>query len=389
MQTNGYWENNAVKLIHSGKAYFDLLKYNIRNSALEIMIHAYIFKDDQTGLEIIKEMIQASKRRCKIFLLLDGIASSISHENLKRLKEAGVYIHFFEPFLSGKSYYFGRRLHQKICVFDNHTALVGGINIADRYNDILTQKAWLDYAIEIKGNAVNDISKYCKSWWEDKVKLEFEVKHDDPNKYKYGNSKVRVRRNDWTKHLNEISLSYLEMFRNAEHEIVILCSYFLPGKTIRRAIIRAAERGVNIKVILAGRSDITISKHAERWLYDWLFRQKIEIYEYQKNILHGKLAICDEKWMTIGSYNMNNLSTYVSIECNVDIIDKEFCSSVREEMKSIIEKDCTKINVSTNRIKHNPLVQFYRWLCYFFLVWVLRFTTFYFKRSKGKSKTIL
>ncbi|MEY4702863.1 MAG: hypothetical protein RIR96_760 [Bacteroidota bacterium] len=390
MEKNGFCDNNNVKLIQSGRTYFDLMKSHIIGSKKEIIIHAYIFKDDITGEDIIKSLIEASNRNCKVFVLVDGIASSISNENIHRLRQAGVYLQFFEPFLRGKSYYFGRRLHQKIAIFDRDTALVGGINIADRYNDILDKRAWLDFAIEIKGNSVGDIFTYCKTWWDEKLwKTEDDSIFPTKNETYFGNTKIRTRRNDWTKHLNEISTSYLEMFRTAEDEIIILCSYFLPGKTIRRALIRAAQRGINIIVILAGRSDITISKHAERWLYDWLFRHKIKVYEYQKNILHGKLAICDRKWMTIGSYNMNNLSTYVSIEFNVDISDKTFCNDVRNKLQNIIDDDCKIINLKKNHIRHNPFAQFYRWLCYFFLEWILAFTTFYFKRPKGKSKTTL
>ena len=81
------------------------------------------------------------------------------------------------------------------------------------------------------------------------------------------------------------------MLRNADSGVIILCSYFLPGKVIRRNIVQAIKRGVSVKVIAAGSSDVMLAKHAERWLYDWLLRKGVELYEYQQNVLHGKLAV--------------------------------------------------------------------------------------------------
>ena len=93
---------------------------------------------------------------------------------------------------------------------------------------------------------------------------------------------------------------------------------------MRRLLTNAAKRGVKIKVITAGPSDIMLAKHAERWMYDWLLRNKIELYEYQPAILHAKVAVCDSEWITIGSYNLNNISAYASIELNLDVHNADF-----------------------------------------------------------------
>ena len=127
-------------------------------------------------------------------------------------------------------------------------------------------------------------------------------------------SEVRIRRNDWVRRKNEITATYVSMLRTANKQITILCSYFLPVKVIRKQMVYAVKRGVSIRVIAAGRSDVMLAKYAERWLYDWLLRNGIELYEYQRNVLHGKIAVSDDEWITIGSYNINNISTYAGIE---------------------------------------------------------------------------
>jgi cardiolipin synthase len=177
---------------------------------------------------------------------------------------------------------------------------------------------------------------------------------------------------------NQVSKTYIEMLGNAKSHITILCSYFLPGKTIRRLLSNASRRGVKIKVITAGRSDVMTAKHAERWLYDWLLRNKIELYEYQKNILHGKIAVCDSAWMTAGSYNINNISAYASIELNLDVKNAFFSIQVEDILEKIITEDCIAINEKDD--SRNIFIQFQRWLSYQFIRMIFYLFTFYFKQ---------
>jgi cardiolipin synthase len=92
----------------------------------------------------------------------------------------------------------------------------------------------------------------------------------------------------------------------------------------------AARRGVSVKVILAGKSDIMLSKNAERYLYDWLLRKKIGIYEFQPTVLHAKITVCDSEIVTIGSFNVNNISAYASLELNLDVKHKRIRGIYRE-----------------------------------------------------------
>ena len=144
-------------------------------------------------------------------------------------------------------------------------------------------------------------------------------------------------------------------------------------------MIDAVKRGVKIQVITAGVSDVKVAKSAERWLYDWLLRNKIELYEYQENVLHGKMALCDSEWMTIGSYNINNISAYASIELNLDVHNPYFVSNTRNVLQQIIEKDCMPISMEEHLRTKNIFKQFGRWLSYGFIRTVFHLFTFYFK----------
>ena len=113
----------------------------------------------------------------------------------------------------------------------------------------------------------------------------------------------------------------------------------------------ATRRGVKVKVILTGTADVPMIKYAERYIYRWLFRHKIEVYEYQKNVLHAKIATADGVLMTVGSFNVNNLSAYGSVECNLDVNDASFVASVDKELDQIIERDCIQVTEQDMRKK--------------------------------------
>ena len=191
-----------------------------------------------------------------------------------------------------------------------------------------------------------------------------------------------MKRNDWVRRKNEISASYIEMFRKAQSHITILCSYFLPGKVMRRLLTNAAKRGVKIKVITAGPSDIMLAKHAERWMYDWLLRNKIELYEYQPAILHAKVAVCDSEWITIGSYNLNNISAYASIELNLDIRNEKLVTGVEQTLETIIQKECVVISTEKHIQAKSIFKQFIRrYSCQVIRIIFCQLTFYYKQRS--------
>lgn len=170
------------------------------------------------------------------------------------------------------------------------------------------------------------------------------------------------------------------MMLGAKSHITILCSYFLPGSIMRKTMKRAVKRGVKIKVVMAGKSDLVVAKNAERFMYDWLLRNKVEIYEYQDNILHGKIAVCDSKWMTIGSYNVNDISAYASIELNLDVNNATFAKHVEQTIDEIIANDCLYITREIHSHSKNILRQFFRWVSYEIFRLTFNVFTFYFKQ---------
>ena len=378
---------NKVQLIRGGKEYFDLLVHLINEATESIHLQTYIYANDETGARVATALKAAAKRKVQVYLLADGYASqTLSQKFITELLEAGVNFRFFEPLLKSKHFYFGRRMHHKIFVADAKFAVVGGINVANRYNEMPGNPSWLDFALYSEGEIAKELCVLCwKTWNSFPVKMRKTSCEKMHPLFKFTGeeiSRIRMRRNDWVRRKNEISATYIEMFRNAQSHITILCSYFLPGKIIRKLLRNAAKRGVTIKVIVTDRSDIMLAKHAERWLYDWLLRNNIELFEYQPAVLHAKIAVCDSKWLTIGSYNINNLSAYASIELNLDVNNANFASGVEQTLTTIIQNECVAINKEKHIQTNNVFKQFIRWASYQILRIIFYMLTFYYKQKK-------
>ncbi len=373
------------RLVRGGKEYFSLLLRLVEQSVRFIQLQTYIFDEDETGIQLANSLKAAAERGVEVYLLVDGYASqSLSKKFIAELRQAGIHFRFFEPLLKSRHFYFGRRMHHKIFVSDAAYALVGGINISNRYNDMPGTPAWLDFAYYTEGNTAKELCVLCWKTWNG-FSTNTGVAPCEKNCFcltgtAAENRFVRLRRNDWVRSKNEISRTYQHMFRQAHTSITIMCSYFLPGNSIRRLLGKAARRGVKIKVVTAGLSDVMLAKHAERWLYDWLLRNKIEVYEYQPSVLHAKLAICDGHWFTIGSYNLNKISAYASIELNLDVHRTGMAKATDKMIAEIIRHDCRPITMEGHLRSKNPFIQFVRWCSYQLIGIIIHLLTFYYKQ---------
>jgi len=361
-QTQNSDHTDPVRLIYSGNDYFDTLEPLLQSAKQTIHLQTYIFEDDETGNRVATALKEAAKRGVEVFMILDGYGSrSLSEKFVAELRLAGIHFRFFSPFFSFQNIYIGRRLHQKVVVVDAQTALIGGINIADKYRGTATQSPWLDYAVLLNGTICGAIQGICEQIYGRKVKIK-RFKKNVPTENGDANFSVSIRQNDRFRKKREISDSYLRAIKSAKVTIYIVGSYFLPGKKLRKALVKAAKRGVSVHIILAGISDIPLFQSATAYLYALLFRAKINIYEYKKSVLHGKVATVDGEWATIGSFNLNYLSAYGSIELNVDVHNTPFAAALKQHLEVLITADCDIIQPENQN--NNWIEKVKRWTSY-------------------------
>ena len=350
-------------LVYSGEDYFSRLERIILESKFEIHIQTYIFDFDATGQRVIEALKIAASKNVKIHILIDGFGSMLFPQDLiNELKKEGIDIRIFSPLFSANSLYIGRRLHHKIVIADAKCALIGGINIAEKYLGNEKFAPWLDYAVEINDeNIGKSLQELCREiFFRKRIIRRKEIKSVQENTE---NIIINVLQNDWLKRKNEIFKTYINKISSAQKEIVIVSSYFFPGKKLIATLNKASKNNVTIKLILSGISDVPMARRASCHLYSKLLSNNIEIYEWKKSVLHGKTAVIDSKWTTIGSFNLNNLSSFASIEMNVAIDSERFAKDYLMHLHNIIAQ-CERITPETLKLTHGLTAKFTNWISY-------------------------
>jgi cardiolipin synthase len=348
----------SIETVFSGEDYFSRLQRMINKAESEIHLQTYIFENDATGMKIAECLKEAAMRKVNVYVLLDGYGSNtLPGELTNNLIKHGVNLRFF----SANIVLIGRRLHHKVVVADGKTALIGGINIADKYHGTKTEEPWLDFALQIEGKIAEPLQELCRNTY-------FRKKRQTRKKIKaafYSDDRISVRilQNDWLKRKNEICIAYLKSIRNAKKEVIIVGSYFLPGRRLIDALKKVARNGVKLKLILSGISDVPLVRRASRYLYSSLLKNNIELYEWKKSVLHGKAAVVDSEWITIGSFNLNHLSSYGSIEMNVEIASPEFAAYFASHLYTVIAQS-EKITAETLKARKGIVSRLLNWFSY-------------------------
>jgi len=383
-KSNQYTSHNIVRVVKGGSDYFDSIEEIADNARYSLHLQTYIFDEDETGNKVAAALIRAAQRNVYVYLLVDGYASQqLSAQFISRLKEAGVHFGFFEPFFRSGTFYIGRRLHHKIIVADGAVCMAAGINISNRYNDLGKNKAWLDWAIHATGEVARGIDNVCVKRWNASITRKKCLATANPvQALPVEECMVRIRQNDWVFSKTQITKSYHEIFHTANKEVIMMTSYFWPPQKLLNTMAAASRRGIKIKLVLTAHADVPLSKYAERYLYPWLFRNNIEVYEYQANILHGKVAVCDDQWLTAGSYNVNNISAFASVELNLDVRNAKIATEINQELEKIIIDDCVQVTEIAFKKQNNAFKRFFMYCSYRFIHLIFFLFTFYFIQQR-------
>ena len=328
-----------MELLYSGKSFFDALEACIQRAQQTLWVQVYILNPDETGRWVLGLLREAAERGVRVSLLLDAYGSmDLGGQWVAEIRQAGIEFRFFGRLFS-KNLSIGRRLHHKIVVADGQELLIGGINFADRYNEVQGQPAWLDFAVYLRGPLALHAQQRCAQIWARRRWAR--LRH-----LQAGSNGVlaRLSANDWLRGQQEISTRLRYAIRHARQDLIIGAAYFVPTAWMLFELRRAARRGVRVRLLLGKYSDVGLALRATRFLYDWLLREGMEVYEFKEGVLHAKIFVADNCWVSVGSYNLNYLSAFTSLELNLDIADADFGQQVAGELEKILEMRCEHID---------------------------------------------
>lgn len=378
---------NRITLLKNGAQLFPAMIKAINAATSEIRLESYMFCNDVAGNEIAEALKRAAKRNVKVQVLVDGIGTLGTPQSFfDDMQLAGIAVLVFRPesrlFNVKKSRL--RRVHRKIALIDGRVGFVGGINLIDDMNECMSEFPRYDYAVQVEGPVLADV--YLEmvklwrtvSWWKfgkrDKAfplpnfpthvpaPLEHETKKGDTN--------ILFVVRDNFHHRRDIESAYLSAVGHARSEVLITSPYFLPGHHFRRALMSATKRGVKVILLLQGRADHALLQQATRALYTQLLSAGIDIFEYHRSMLHGKVAVVDNDWATVGSSNLDPFSLLLNREANVVVIDEKFAGELRASVMEEIRSNATQLD-PTDWKKRKLLDRASSWIAYGFARWVM------------------
>ncbi|MDD0843555.1 cardiolipin synthase ClsB [Pseudomonas sp. Gutcm_11s] len=338
-------EGNEVDLLINGEDYYPRVFECIRQARSEVLIETFIIFEDKVGQELQQVLIEAAQRGVRVELTVDGYGSAdLSREFVIAMTAAGVNLHVFDPsprWLGVRTNLF-RRLHRKIVVVDGKRAFVGGINYSADHLGDFGPMAKQDYAVEVAGPVVADLHRASLRLMRPALDAPSDVQ---PDGRAAGAARMLLSIRDNNGHSRDIEAQYLLAIRAARQRLVIANAYFFPGYRLLREMRNAARRGVQVTLILQGQPDMPWARGFSRMLYNYLLRDGVEIYEYCQRPLHGKVALADDEWATVGSSNLDPLSLALNLEANLILRDARFNQRLFEHLQGLASEHCKRISL--------------------------------------------
>ena len=338
-------DGNSVQLLINGEQYYPRVFEAMAQAREEILLETFIIFDDKVGQQLQQVLIDAAQRGVRVEVAVDGYGTAdLPTEFISAMTDAGVSFHAFDPQprLVGMRTNLFRRLHRKIVVVDGERAFIGGINYSADHLGDFGAMAKQDYAVEVTGPVVAQVHAASKRLMSPVLQPPSAVR---PVTEPAGASSAVLVERDNGLRSTDIETHYLQAFRGAKQRIVVANAYFFPGYRLMRELRNAARRGVDVRLILQGQPDMRWVRALSRLLYNYLLRDGVAIHEYCQRPLHGKVALVDDEWSTVGSSNLDPLSLSFNLEANLFIRDRAFNQQLNQHLQALASEQCKPVTL--------------------------------------------
>jgi len=326
-------EGNAIEILNNGDEFYPRMLDAIAGAKVSITIEAYIYWAGAVGVEFARALAERAKTGVTVKILLDAIGSaSIGAEILRMLDEGGCQVAWYNPIHWYTLGRFNNRTHRKSLIVDGQIAFTGGAGIADHWRgNARGPNEWRDMQIRVAGPAVvplqagfahnwqQSTGELLSGWWyyptiDNQGPLSAQTLMSSPES---GGSTVRT-------------MYYLSIVC-ARKSIYIANPYFLPDAVAIDTLIDARKRGIDVKIMVSGiRNDNWLARQNSVRLYGRFLEAGIEIFEYNRTMLHHKTMVVDSVWVTVGTANFDNRSFAHNEESNVCVFDRGLGRQMQE-----------------------------------------------------------
>lgn len=305
-----------------------------------IFIETFTWLEDEVGRRFVETLARKAREGVEVYAAFDELANITQSAAFKEFPEE-IHTLRFRPFSRPRSFLNPHnyvRSHRKTLTVDGRVAFVGGCNIGGVYCD-----GWRDTHLRVRGSLVHDVENAFAGFWN-------EHRSDDLPEIELSREEVAwnpsttLRTNDPTTGLFPIRAMFLGPINRASKRIYLTSIYMIPAREIKLALVRAAERGVDVQILLPAESDYPFADWFARRHYTEPLRAGVRIFEYDEHYtIHTKTTTIDGAWSTVGSANIDSLSMFVLHETNLEIFSERFA----EQMERIFETDKTNAREMT------------------------------------------
>lgn len=331
--------HNEIKLLKSGHEKFIDLFQQIERAKHHIHLEYFNFRNDSIANALFDILAQKVKEGVEVRAMYDAFGNSSNNRPLKKkhiqsIQERGIEIVKFDPIRFPWINHVWHRDHRKIVVIDGIVGYTGGMNIADYYITGLPEIGeWRDMHIRIEGEAVSHLQDIFLSMWNQCTHQEVGgdeyYPHRTPLRIKPEQKKEIAIVDRVPKKTNKIMRQvYAKAIESAENKVQIINPYFTPTKTIKKAIKKAVAKGVNVEIMIPGKSDIGFTPDAALYIANQLRKKGANIYIFNGGFHHSKIMMVDSLYCTVGSTNLNSRSLHYDYEVNAFVFDSETTDSL-------------------------------------------------------------
>jgi cardiolipin synthase len=317
---------NEAELIENGAVLTAMLE-EIRRARRSVNLEIYIFKSDEVGRLFADAMIEASRRGVEVRLMVDAQGSKLDHLR-DELEAANVRCHDYRP---GADYnYLGRRTHRKLLIVDGTIGYTGGFCLDRRWlGDARSKEEWHDSAVRVTGPVVAQMQAIFGEDWTFTTGEILAGETFYPQLDAAGSKLAHAIKASKGDPSSVPKMLYYLAIQAARRTLHIENPYFLPDAQIRKALVDAARRGVDVRIVLPGKHmDIPMIRMASRADFGSLLQGGVRIYEYQPTMIHSKVLVVDGLFVTIGSINFDARSMSKNAEESVSLYDRAFAAAV-------------------------------------------------------------
>lgn len=333
---------DQVRLLRDGADAFPAMLDAISKAEREILLEMYWVGDDPVGVRFRDALSERAKKGVTVRVIYDSVGSlAINDSFWTALRAVGGEVREYHPLSPLRPSFDLARIeerdHRKILAVDGKLAFTGGINLARPWLPLDDGgEAWRDDMIEVRGPVVQELrTLFYKTWrrmWFRQLPREIgpmNVPRDLVPLSKRPTGRVYVLASLRRSRRNLVR-EYVTRINRANSSIEIANSYFIPDRNVRNALFRAVLRGARVRVLVPSKSDVAVVQFALEAMYDLLLKRGVEIYCYSGPMMHAKTAVIDDKFATIGSYNLDERSRRKNLEVNVAVEDSAFATYVRK-----------------------------------------------------------